>query len=537
MREDETGEQPVRVFTGSRIEPLDGTRPEAFAVRGERVAATGSRAELADRFPAVERVDLDGALVVPGFNDAHCHTSQAALARVRVDVSDARTADEVLAALRARAALVPPGEWVVGQGLHEDALSGRVDRDLLDRASAEHPVVVIQYTFHRAVANTAALERIGYRTEADAPSGGQLLTTADGRLDGWMYERAWLDPWLPGSGRESIAPGGEPSAQLAALREVNTELHRLGITSYCDAIVTPLEQEMYAAAHRLGQLTPRVSMLLWHSYFDPRAWPAEQPDAHRLQLAGVKLMLDGALSGGTCLCRQPYPSATGGDNGLQVLDDAGFQRTVRSVHAAGARVAVHANGDLAISKVLDVLESLVHPPSGERINHRLEHCSITDEGLIERIRAAGATPVPFGAFVAHFGEAIERFYGAERAAMACAHKSMLDAGIAVAGSSDFPIIPIDPLPAIRSMVTRRTAGGGVLGPDQRLSVTDALGVYTHGSAHATGEGRVKGRLAAGQSADFTVLDTDLAAVDPQEITSARVTSTWVGGSCVWSAGS
>jgi len=350
MREDETGEQPVRVFTGSRIEPLDGTRPEAFAVRGERVAATGSRAELADRFPAVERVDLDGALVVPGFNDAHCHTSQAALARVRVDVSDARTADEVLAALRARAALVPPGEWVVGQGLHEDALSGRVDRDLLDRASAEHPVVVIQYTFHRAVANTAALERIGYRTEADAPSGGQLLTTADGRLDGWMYERAWLDPWLPGSGRESIAPGGEPSAQLAALREVNTELHRLGITSYCDAIVTPLEQEMYAAAHRLGQLTPRVSMLLWHSYFDPRAWPAEQPDAHRLQLAGVKLMLDGALSGGTCLCRQPYPSATGGDNGLQVLDDAGFQRTVRSVHAAGARVAVHANGDLAITR-------------------------------------------------------------------------------------------------------------------------------------------------------------------------------------------
>lgn len=530
---DKETEQPVRMFTARRIEPLDGTQPEAFAVRGAWVVATGSSAELSARFPHAERVELEGALVVPGFNDAHCHTSQAALARVRVDVSSARSADDVLTALRARAALVPAGEWVVGQGLHEDAVSGPVDRNLLDRVSAVHPVVVIQYTFHRAVANSAALERIGYQAEADAPPGGQLRANADGRLNGWMYERAWLDPWLPGIGRESITSGGEQSAQLAALREVNTELHQVGITSYCDAIVTPLEQQMYAAARHLGQLTPRVSMLLWHTYFDPKAWPTEQPDAHRLQLAGVKLMLDGALSGGTCLCQHPYPSSTGRENGLQVLDDAELGDAIRSIHAVGARAAVHANGDLAISKVLDVLESLNHPSALPRTNHRIEHCSIVDEQLIKRIKGAGATPVPFGAFIALFGDAIERFYGTQRAAMACAHRSILDAGVAVAGSSDFPIIPIDPMLAVQSMVTRQTANGTVLGPEQRLSVTDALGVYTHGSAHATGESHVKGRLAAGQLADFVVLDTDLTTVDPHEITSVSVTSTWVGGECVW----
>ncbi|GAA5136021.1 amidohydrolase [Pseudonocardia adelaidensis] len=520
----------MKVFTGPRVVSLgEGPEPEAFAVDGERVVAVGTRAQLRERCPGAEWVDLDGALVVPGFNDAHCHPSQAALARVRVDLSAAADRAAVRDALRARAAATPPGEWVVGQPLNEREVAG-VDRDLLDTVSTEHPVVIVQYTFHRAVANSRGLELLGYRTPADAPPGGELTVGADGRLDGWMYERAWLDPWLPGPHRASIAPGGEEPAQVAALREVNTELHRVGVTSYCDAIVTPLEQRMYAAARAAGQLTPRVSMLLWHRYFDAGAWPAEQPDAAHLQLAGVKLMLDGAFSGGTCLCRDPYASATGGDNGLQVLGDAEFADAVRAVNAAGVRVAVHANGDLAIAKVLDVYEAL----PGRR-GHRIEHCSLVDEELVARIAGAGVVPVPFGPFIALFGEAVHGFYG-ERVEMACAHRSFLDAGVPVGGSSDFPIVPIDPLLALQGLVTRRTASGLVVGPGQRLGVLDALAVYTAGSAHATGDDADRGRLTPGRLADFVVLDADLTAVAPDEIASVPVRSTWVGGSCVWSAG-
>jgi len=523
----------VKIFTGPRIVPLEGPEPEAFAVDGEWVAATGTRAQLRERYPGAEWVDLEGALVVPGFNDAHCHPSQAALARVRVDLSAAADRGAVRDALRARAATTPLGEWVVGQPLNEREVVG-VDRDLLDTVSTEHPVVIIQYTFHRAVANSRALEVLGYRTPADAPPGGELTVGADGRLDGWMFEQAWLDPWLPGPQRESIAPGGEEAAQVAALRAVNAELHQVGITSYCDAIVTPLEQRMYTSARQAGQLTPRVSMLLWHSYFDADTWPAEQPDATHLQLAGVKLMLDGAFSGGTCLCRHPYASATGADNGLQVLGDAEFAAAVRAVDAAGLRVAVHANGDLAIAKVLDVLEALPDRPG--RPNHRIEHCSIVDEALVGRIARAGVTPVPFGPFIALFGEAVHGFYGQQRVEMACAHRSFLDAGVLVGGSSDFPIVPIDPLLALQSLVTRCTASGLVVGPGQRLGVLDALAVYTAGSAHATGDDAVKGRLTPGRLADFVVLDADLTAVAPDEIASVPVRSTWVGGSCVWSAG-
>lgn len=528
-----TSGERVQVFTGSRVLALDGTEPEAFATRGEWIVATGSRAEVLDRFPRDERIDLDGALVVPGFNDAHCHPSQAALARIRADLTSAQGPDDVRETLRARASAVPAGEWVVAQAFDERRPGmGAVDRAFLDDVSREHPVVVVHYTFHKAVANSRALEILGYRAPGDAPDGGQLPTDVDGELNGWLIERAWLDPWLPGRGRDSIVPTGEESAQVAALAEVNAELHAVGITSYCDAIVTPAEQAMYAAALSQGKLTPRVAMLLWHSYFDPASWAPSAAPEDRLRLAGVKLMLDGALSGGTCLCQQSYASATGRDNGLQIVSDDYFEDTVRRIGAAGARVAVHANGDLAISKVLDAVESL--PASETPVNHRIEHCSIVDDAIIRRMVAAGVTPVPFGAFIHCFGEAIESFYGAQRAERACAHRSMLDAGLAVAGSSDYPIVPIDPLLAVQSMVTRQSRRGGVFGASQRISVADALGVYTHGSAHATGEAGTKGRIAAGQLADFVALDKDLTAIDPTEISGVAVRSTWVGGQCVWS---
>lgn len=517
------------LFTARRILALDGTEPEAFVVEDGVVVGTGTREQLSAHYRGAQRVDLDGALVVPGFNDAHCHVSQAALGRVRVDLSGIGCAEAVREALRARANRTPAGEWVVGQALDERRTVG-VDRDLLDAVSMEHPVVVIHYAFHRAVVNSRGLEALGYRDVDDAPPGGQLMTDTNGRLTGWLFERAWLDPWLPGPDRDSIAPAGELGSQVAALQEIDDELHSVGITSYCDAIVTPTEQRMYTATRQQGMLTPRVSMLLWHSYFDSNTWGDQAPDS-RLQLAGVKMMLDGSLSGGTCLCQHPYPSSTGTDNGLQILTDDELTEKIRSVANAGARIAVHANGDLAINKVLDAVASL--PPTAASVNHRIEHCSIVDDKVIARTAELGMTPVPFGAFASLYGEALIDFYGQERAERACAHRSFLDAGVAVAGSSDYPVVPIDPLLAIHSMVTRRTPSGAEVGPRQRLGVVDALGVYTHGSAHATGEAKLKGRLLPGQLADFVALDTDITAAQPEEIGAARVLSTWVGGQCVW----
>ncbi|OFE14259.1 hypothetical protein BA895_11670 [Humibacillus sp. DSM 29435] len=530
-------DQPVTLFTGRRILALDGTEPECLAVQNGLIVATGARTELRDRFPGSAAVDL-GGVVIPGLNDAHCHPSQAALARVRVDLSRATQVDEVVLALRARAAETPAGTWMVGQGLDEHLVTdGAVDRAVLDTVSSTHPVVVIQYTFHRAVTNTRGLALLGYERPSDAPPGGQLLADPDGRLNGWLLERAWLDPWLPGRETATIAPAGGIDDQVQALASVNAELHAVGITSYCDAIVTPLEQALYAEALARGALTPRVGMLLWHTYFDAATWNAD--DRHDLRMVGVKMMLDGALSGGTCLCQQPYASATGTDNGLQILGDADFHERFRLLHEAGVRVAVHANGDLAVSKVLDVVEEVrrtgnsADHPADPGPQHRVEHCSIVSPEVIERLRANHLVAVPFGAFPMLFGDALRRFYGDDRMERVCAHRALLDAGIEVAGSSDYPIISANPMLAVQSMVTRRTIDGRSVGLGQRVSVLEALGVYTRGSAHATGEADVKGQLTQGQYADFAVLQQDPTQVDPHELAQVQVDSTWVGGECVW----
>ncbi len=524
----------VRVFLADRIIALDGTEPEAFATRGEWIIASGSRTELAAQYPDAEVVGLEGKLVVPGFNDAHCHVSQAALGRARTDLTSISSPAELRRTLQGKVGSVTPGAWLIGHGLDDRRISASVvDRDFLDDVSSDRPILLIQYSFHRAVGNSLALDLMGYSTTDDAPAGGQLMTGTGGTLNGWMYERAWLDQWLPGPGRGSIVDASDLAMQVAALDEVNAELHSVGITSYCDAIVTPVEQRLYQAARDSGRLTPRVSMLLWHSYFDSAAPPVATPN-NRLQLAGVKMMLDGALGGGTCLCRLPYPGESGSANGLQVMTDEQFTRLLQQVHEAGLRAAVHANGDLAVSKVLDAVESL-GPATGAVLNHRIEHCSIVDGSIIERIKALGVTPVLFGVFVRLYGPAILAYYGEDRAGMTAAHKSMLDAGVTVAGSSDYPIVPINPLLALQSMVTRETPDGLVVGGKQRLDVLDALAVYTHGSAHATGEADIKGRITPGQLADFVVLDQDLTKIAGSEISNTTVRSTWVGAECVWTA--
>ncbi|MFJ9427759.1 amidohydrolase [Streptomyces sp. NPDC101249] len=523
-----SGPARVRIFTGPRILAGDGTEPEALAARSGRIIGTGTRGELRERHPRAEETELDGALLVLGFNDAHCHPSQAALARTRVDLDAVEDPAALRETLRRRARQAPPGTWVVAQP-HDEHRLGPLDRDLLDQVSETQPIVVIHYSLHRAVVNSAGLRLLRYRTPRDAPSGGRLGTRPDGTLDGHLVERAWLDPWLPGSGKVSIAQPGSPERQRAALAEVVAELHAKGITSFCDALVTPVEQKLYADALAAGELTARVGMLLWHAYADPARLPPPSPAPHRLRTVGVKMMLDGALTGGTCRCRDPYNSTTGTGNGLEVLSPGELGDLVGRFHRAGTRVAVHANGDEAVQTLLEVIESL--PPG--TLRHRIEHCSIVDDRLIERIAATRTVAVPFGPFIALHGDRLVDYYG-ERAEMISAHRSLRDADVTVAGSSDYPLAPADPLLAIRSLVTRTTGTGRTVGPRQRVGFRDALDIYTHGSAAASGEAGTKGTLTVGRLADFAVLDTDLGATPPEEWAEARVKSTWSGGRCVYS---
>ncbi|WP_405904530.1 amidohydrolase [Streptomyces sp. NBC_00656] len=529
---------PVRIVRARRITTLDGRDTQVFATVGEHIAAVGEAAERFASLPGTETVDLGDAHVVPGFHDAHCHPTVLAQTGLRLDLGSGVAGAPPRERIAARAAATPPGQWIVVERYDPRGdPGGRLDRAALDAISADHPILVVHFSCHMAVAGSRALELGGFHDGTEVAAGGDLGRDAAGRLDGWIFERAWFDQWYRPVGEPGYLPEDTPADLLAPLAEVFRDFHSAGVTSVCDALTAPRDLALYQAARQHGLLNIRVGMLVWHRYAQTLRDAGLQAGFgdEWLRVVGVKLMADGALAGGTCLCRDPYPAETGSDNGLQLMSDEELAAEVLAAHRSGLRVGVHANGDLAISKVLDAIEAARAAHPANRVNHRIEHCSLVDPELVDRIREAEVTPVPFGAFVHGHGTKLRGYYGDARAARACDHRSFLDAGVTVAGSSDYPAGPMAPLLGIRTMVTRRTAQGDVLGGDRRLSVREALEVYTVGSAHATGESHLKGRIAPGLLADFVVLGDDLFATDPEGIANVPVLSTWVGGRQVWAA--
>jgi predicted amidohydrolase YtcJ len=212
---------------------------------------------------------------------------------------------------------------------------------------------------------------------------------------------------------------------------------------------------------------------------------------------------------------------------MQTMGDDELQALVERVAGDGVVLAVHANGDRAIRKLLDAHErarALGAPPR----RHRIEHCSLVDAEIVERIAALGLVVVPFGSYARFHGDKLVGYYGEARLERMFAHRTLLDAGIPVAGSSDYPCGPHEPLAAITSCVERRALDGTPIGLGQRITVREAFDLYTVGAAHASGEEGIKGTLAPGMLADFVELGRDPFETPAPEIAGIPVRSTWVG---------
>jgi predicted amidohydrolase YtcJ len=213
---------------------------------------------------------------------------------------------------------------------------------------------------------------------------------------------------------------------------------------------------------------------------------------------------------------------------MQTMDDADLRDLVARVAGDGVVLAVHANGDRAIRKLLDAHERARALGAPAR-RHRIEHCSLVDAGIVDRMARLGLVAVPFGAYARFHGDKLVGYYGRDRLERMFAHRTLLDAGIPVAGSSDHPCGPYETLAAITSCAERRALDGSPVGLSQRISVREAFDLYTTGAAYAAGEERIKGTLAPGMLADFVELGGDPFEVPPAEIVHLPVRSTWSGG--------
>ncbi|MEV4839785.1 amidohydrolase [Nonomuraea sp. NPDC049486] len=537
-------DMPVRLLRCERIRTMAPTGApqvvDALAVAGDRVVAAGPLAGLRERFPEAPETDLGGGCALPGFVDAHLHLTMAARDSVGADVSADVTpsADRLAERLRAAAATLPAGAWLrAGRYDHVRTTGGRVvDRHDLDRWVPDRPVLVTHVGAHWGVVNSAALAAAGLTDDSPDPRGGSLGRDGAGRLTGVLYEQALFDLAYPSLARRPpvIPPPGEDEL-LAGLDAASARFLSAGITSIGDAMVGPDELRLLQTARARDRLRQRVTALVTYPHADHLIAAGIQDGFGDdwLRLGGIKAFVDGAVAGLTCWLSEPFRGTD--DHGMPVVTPEELTDLAVRVHSAGLRLAVHANGDRAIALLLDAVEHARGRRPDITTRHRIEHCSVVDEAIVARIAALDLIPVPFAGYVTFHGDALVDAYGEERLGRMFAHRRMLDAGITVAGSSDYPCGPYEPLFGVKSCVTRRTRAGRVLGAHQRISTGEALALFGTGAAAAAGEEGHKGRLAPGYLADLVVLAADPFEVPPDELDQIPVTQTWVGGVPAWTS--
>jgi len=530
-----------KIFSARKIVTMtNNVEPEAFATLGERIVATGSATDLSTRFKDATRVDFSGATIVPGFNDSHMHLAMTAEDLLHVDVFPRKVSS--LAALKTRlreeVERIPPGGWIRASRYDDAKMAeGRMlTRGDLDEVSRDLPILVVHIAGHWGVVNSKVLELAGITEQSKDPAGGKLGRDATGRLNGILYERA-LMRIAYGVASESGVAGAPPSTfedRLRGLERAVKMLHAAGITSVTDAFAEPADIELFHEGGRRGVLTVRVNLLLGYMHYDRMRKLGMRSgfgDEH-LRINGVKAIVDGAIGGRTCLMEQPFEGKSD-DYGIQTMSTGDLHDIVSQVHEDGTRIGVHANGDRAISLLLDQLEAAQSKHPRAHLRHRIEHCTIINDNILARMKRLGAIAVPFGNYVNYHGGKLLDWYGPQRVKRMFANRSFIDSGIAVAGSSDYPCSPFEVLEAIQSCVTRAGWDGPVIGENQRISAREALAMYTTAGAFATGEEQAKGLLAPGFLADFVVLDSDLLEVDANRISSIAVQETYVGGQCVF----
>jgi predicted amidohydrolase YtcJ len=521
---------PDLALINGRVYTVDDSQPnaEAFAVQNGRFVAVGSTADIRKLLNRRTRlIDAAGMTVVPGFIDAHCHPAASGVDHLFNVDCDRRRIDEIKEALRERAARTPAGDWVFGFKYDDTKLSDNrpLTRADLDDAVPKHPVRVTHRGGHTAVFNTFAFQLAGVTRDTPDPDSGKFGRAPDGELTGFVAEKA-VD-------RVKKVPAPTRSQGQAGVKIISEMMTAAGLTSVHDADADKANFLAYQDARTAGELRCRVYLLAQPDLFETfkSAGLRNGFGDEWLRIGGLKLYVDGSASERTMRMSQPYVGRPG-DYGMLVTTQERLNDQVRDAHAHQFQVGIHANGDVAIDMVLKAYELAQRGRPRHDPRHRIEHCTLVNSALLKRIAAIGAIPTPFYTYVHYHGDKWGQ-YGPERLQWMFAHRSFLDHGIKVAGASDYVPGPFEPLMAIQSMITRKDLKGRVWGPNQKVTVTEALRICALHGAYASFEENLKGSITSGKLADFVILADDPHHVDPDRIKDIKVVRTVVGGRSVY----
>ena len=539
------------VFDGTAEEP----RPGAVAVRDDRIVWVGSPDALPEglRGSATVVEDFGDALLMPGFHDAHMHVFHSALylsplAERFVGDNEA----DAVARLAPLAARRPAGSWLLTQGWRDYLWkpAGMPSKESLDAVYPDRPVAMYSGDAHTLWLNSCALERLGITDDSEPPAGGSYDRDEEGHLTGIVREAAAME-LMP-----RIVAEFSTEELLDAYRSFTAYCNEHGITGVCDVSLMAMpgldfvRDDLFAALEEAGELTVRVSM--FPTLLEDRSRLDELKAAHTgplLGARGFKQFFDGVSSQHTAWIHDPYTNARfEGDCGRPTVDASVMEALVAPAAAEGSPVRIHAIGDEAIHRCIDIFEA--HPvaqPDGStageaaapRRHHTIEHLENFQPDDIARLTRAGIVASVQPRHITLDPGGPERDLGPERVPYMWPFRTLLDCGAVLAFGTDSPVTDIDPIDAVYTAVTRRDAdthepAGGWL-PEECITLAEALRAYTAGSAVAAQREGELGTLEPGRYADMVVLSPNPFTLAPEDIQQAKVQATFVGGKQVFGA--
>jgi predicted amidohydrolase YtcJ len=536
-------DQP-RVFVARRILTMNASQPTAthVAVRNGRILGFGTAEDLAAFGPAITDDRFADKILMPGFIEGHGHATAGLMwrdpyvgffPRIAPDGTrhdGLRGIAEVVAFLKTRDAALPPDAPLIAWGFDPIYFAGpRMTLADLDSVSTTRPIVVAHISGHIQNVNSVVMARAGFSRDSNLDG---LLRDASGNLTGELLGPAVMARASRATGHAGLLR----AMDVPGLRDYAAIATRAGVTTSAD-LANALD-EPNVTALRTATAEPDFPLRLVpamrareYSIKDGIARIAElRPlSTEKLHFGMVKLVADGSIQGFTARLRWPgYHNDA--PNGLWYIAPAEFEQIVTAYHRAGVQLHIHTNGDEASDMATEMIARALaaHPRPDHR--HTLQHCQMADEAIFRRMAANAMCVNLFANHIYYWGNQHAALtMGPTRAQRLDACATALRTGVPLAIHSDVPVTPLAPLFTAWCAVNRRTASGRVLGPDERITVAQALHAITLGAAYTLKLDHLLGSIDVGKCADFAVLGDDPTTVDPMALKDIPVHGTIVGG--------
>jgi len=538
------------VLMNGKIVTVDASLPqaEALAVRGDKIVAVGKNKEiqkyLGDR---TEVIDLAGKLAIPGFIDSHGHFTSLGEAKMVLDLTKAKSWEEIVAMVAEAVKNAKPGEWILGRGWHQEKWQKSPEPNIaglpfhyeLSRVSPNNPVVLTHASGHSSLANAKAMELAGITRATKDPAGGQIVRDERGNPIGAFIETAQgLVRRARGASEATLSAEEREAREIRAISMASQECLAKGVTSFHDAGVPIRTIELYKKLADEGRLPVRLYAMINEGNETLKEKLSEYrllgyADNH-LTVRSIKRVFDGALGAHGAWLLEPYsdlPTSVG----LNTYPVEALKETARLAIENDFQLCVHAIGDRGNREVLNVYEeAFTAHPEKKDLRWRIEHAQHLHPDDIPRFGRLGVIASMQGIHCTSDGPWVWKRLGEKRAEEgAYVWQKLMKSGAVICNGTDTPVEDVDPIACFYASVTRQLADGRLFYPEQRMSREEALRSYTLNGAYASFEENILGSLTVGKLADITVLSQDIMTVPENEIPKTQVVMTIVGGKVLY----